>query len=120
MGFIDTTQAEINSSDSTIISNLAAASTRTVMDTHLKCDNMGAIKLSHNPVFHARSKHIEIQHHFIRERILEGEIKVSYIPIEDQQADLLTKSLARVPFEFHRKNVGVTTLQSMPIDSLTI
>lgn len=99
LGFLDTTQVSINSSNMTIISDLSAASTPIVMDMHLKSrlkyDNMEAIKLSHNLVFHSRSKHIKIQHYFVRERILEGEIKVSYIPIANQQVDLLTKSLPR-------------------------
>lgn len=53
------------------------------MDTPLQC-NMGAVKLTRNLVFHTRSKHIKIQHHFVREKVLEGKIKVSYIPTKDQ------------------------------------
>lgn len=82
LGFLDTTEVPINTSDSTIISDLLAANTPTVMDMHLRYDNMEAIKLSHNPVFHSRSKHIEIQHYFVRERILKDKIKVSYISID--------------------------------------
>ena len=37
--------------------------------TKVHCDNQSAVKLAHNPVYHARTKHIELQHHFIREKI---------------------------------------------------
>lgn len=58
-------------------------------------DNAGCIALSENPVFHKRSKHIDIRYHFIRERVANNEIKVKYIPTEDQLADLLTKGLSK-------------------------
>jgi hypothetical protein len=58
-------------------------------------DNAGCIALSENPVFHKRSKHIDIKYHFIRERVASNEIKVQYVPTEDQLADLLTKGLSK-------------------------
>ena len=57
-------------------------------------DNQGCIALSDNPVFHKRSKHIDIRYHFIRERAASGEIKLRYVATEHQLADLLTKGLA--------------------------
>uniref|UniRef100_A0A2N9ETD6 Reverse transcriptase Ty1/copia-type domain-containing protein n=1 Tax=Fagus sylvatica TaxID=28930 RepID=A0A2N9ETD6_FAGSY len=57
------------------------------------CDNLSAISLASNPVFHARTKHVEIDYHFVRECVIRGDLKVQYIPIEDQLADLLTKAL---------------------------
>uniref|UniRef100_A0A2N9FV76 Reverse transcriptase Ty1/copia-type domain-containing protein n=1 Tax=Fagus sylvatica TaxID=28930 RepID=A0A2N9FV76_FAGSY len=57
------------------------------------CDNLSAISLASNPVFHARTKHVEIDYHFVRERVIRGDLKVHYIPTEDQLADLLTKAL---------------------------
>ena len=56
-------------------------------------DNQGCIALSANPVFHKRTKHIDIKYHFIRERIVSGDIEVIYVPTEHQLADLLTKAL---------------------------
>lgn len=56
-------------------------------------DNQGALKLSKNPVFHARTKHIDIQYHFIREAIKTRQINLDYIPSESNIADLLTKPL---------------------------
>jgi hypothetical protein len=56
-------------------------------------DNQGCIAMAHNPVHHSRTKHIDIKFHFVRERIAAGEIKLEYIPTENQVADILTKGL---------------------------
>jgi hypothetical protein len=56
-------------------------------------DNQGCIALGHNPIYHKRSKHIAIRYHFVRERIQSGDIKLSYLPTDQQLADLLTKPL---------------------------
>ena len=56
-------------------------------------DNVGAIHLAKNPATTPNSKHINIRHHFIRERLTNGEFKVVYVPSEKQHADFLTKSL---------------------------
>ncbi len=58
-------------------------------------DNQGCIALSGNPVFHKRTKHIDIRFHFIRERVASGEIDIKYIPTEHQLADVLTKTLPK-------------------------
>lgn len=78
--------------------------------TTIHYDNDGAIKLARNPVFHARTKHIEVHHHFVRERVLEGEINIQYIPTDLQPADVLTKALSRPLFEKHRTALGVVDL----------
>ena len=57
-------------------------------------DNQSTIVLARNPVHHARSKHIDIQHHFIREKIESNEIEISYKSTDDMIADALTKPLA--------------------------
>ena len=61
-------------------------------------DNQSSIALANNPVFHARTKHIDIQHHYVRDEVLQGRIKLSYIPTEDMLADGLTKALSHVKF----------------------
>jgi hypothetical protein len=76
----------------------------------LFCDNQEALKLSHNLVFHAWSKHIEIYYHFIRERVLEGEIQLYYIHINEQPADALTKPLGRIKFHKHSTALGMYSL----------
>jgi hypothetical protein len=47
------------------------------------CDNLSNIQLARNPVFHARTKHIEVHYHFIREKVLAGEIDLIYVSTED-------------------------------------
>ena len=64
----------------------------------LKGDNQSSIALANNPVHHARTKHIDIQHHFIRNEVMEGRIDLTYIPTEDMIADGLTKPLSLVKF----------------------
>ena len=79
----------------------------------LHCDNQGALKLSQNPVFHARSKHIEIQYHFIRERVLGGEIQLKYIQTSAQPADALTKPLGKLKLAQHRQTLGLQYLHNL-------
>ena len=64
----------------------------------LKGDNQSAIALANNPVLHSRTKHIDIQHYFIRNEVLEGRIDLTYVPTEDMIADGLTKTLMHVKF----------------------
>jgi hypothetical protein len=61
--------------------------------TTLFNDNQGSHKLAKNPVFHARTKHIDIRHHFVREALEEGHIDVQYMATEEMPADVLTKGL---------------------------
>ncbi len=55
------------------------------------CDNLSNIQLARNPMFHARTKHIEVHYHFIREKVLAGEIDLIYVNTEDQVADIFIK-----------------------------
>lgn len=61
-------------------------------------DNQSFIQLSQNPGHHRRTKHIDIRHHFIREKVEEGVVKLKYITSENQQADILTKGLPVTKF----------------------
>lgn len=68
-------------------------------------DNTGAIALSENPVSHARSKHIDIKYHFVRQKVATGDIKLVHVVSEDQLADLFTKPLDRVKLEKFRERI---------------
>ncbi|GJV79164.1 uncharacterized mitochondrial protein-like protein [Tanacetum coccineum] len=70
-------------------------------------DNQSALELMKNPVFHGRSKHIDIRYHFIRECVENGEITVSHVCGKKQKADILTKALARVKHEEMRSLIGI-------------
>ncbi|GJY14422.1 integrase [Tanacetum coccineum] len=61
----------------------------------VRCDNESTIKLASNPVFHARTKHIEVRHHYIREKVLDQEIELKGILTERQVADIFTKALEK-------------------------
>ncbi|WVZ17888.1 hypothetical protein V8G54_010870 [Vigna mungo] len=74
----------------------------------LWCDNMSARVLASNPVMHARSKHIDIDVHCIRDQLLQNEIFVAYVPSADQIADCLTKALTHTRFNQLKDKLGVT------------
>ena len=61
----------------------------------LYCDNISALYMAINPVFHARSKHIELDYHFVRERVALGLLVTQHIPLTNQVADLFTKSIPK-------------------------
>ena len=65
----------------------------------LYCDNQAAINISHNPVQHDRTKHVEVDRHFLKEKVDSGVICITYVPTKEQTADMFTKSLLRPHFE---------------------
>ncbi|KAI3742955.1 hypothetical protein L1987_60654 [Smallanthus sonchifolius] len=76
----------------------------------LLVDNVSAIALMKNPVFHGRSKHIDTKYHFIRECVEQGQIHVQHVSGELQKADILTKALPRVKFGEMRALMGIEDL----------
>ena len=76
-------------------------------DTYQSCVN-----LSQNPMFHDKSKHIEIKYHYIRDMVHRGAMKLQYVVTDEQIADVLTNPLARVKFEYFREKVGVLQIEA--------
>jgi histone deacetylase 1/2 len=73
----------------------------------LWCDNIGATFLSANPVFHARTRHIEVDFHFIRERVAKKLLQIRFISSKDQIADIFTKPLPLPQFKTCKHNLNV-------------
>ena len=63
--------------------------------------------MSENSVFHDKSKHIEINYHYIKDMVQRGAVKLQYVTTEEQISDVLTKPLARVKFEYFREKLGL-------------
>ena len=67
--------------------------------TPIFCDNTSAIAISHNPVMHSRTKHIDVRYHFIRDHIERGDVELHFIPTDKQLADIFTKPLDDKTFQ---------------------
>ncbi|XP_074579105.1 secreted RxLR effector protein 161-like [Curcuma longa] len=78
--------------------------------TIIFCDNKSTIALSKNPVFHGRSKHIDIKYHKIREWVAEKQINIEYCPSEYQVADIFTKPMKTENFLKLKKAIGMTNI----------
>jgi hypothetical protein len=75
--------------------------------TLVYCDNISAIYMSSNPVQHQRTKHVEIDLHFIRERVAVGDVRVLHVPTTSQFADIFTKGLPSSVFAEFRSSLNV-------------
>jgi hypothetical protein len=79
--------------------------------TILHCDNQGAIALSKDNKFHARTKHIDIHYHFIHEAVEDHKVFMHYIPTDENVVDIFTKPLAKPKFEKFVKMLGLGSLE---------
>ena len=79
----------------------------------LWCDNLGATYLSANSVFHARAKHIEIDFHFVRERVVNKQLQVRLVSTHDQLADGFTKALPVKKFEDFICNLNLKRVEGL-------
>jgi histone deacetylase 1/2 len=73
----------------------------------LWCGNLGATYLCANPVFHARAKHIEIDFHFVSEKVARKQLEIRFVATRDQIADGFTKALGTQPFDRFRDNLNL-------------
>jgi hypothetical protein len=79
----------------------------------LWCDNLGATYLLANLVFHARAKHIEINFHFVRERLVNKQLQVRLVSTHDQLADGFTKALPVKKFKYLICNLNLKTVEGL-------
>ncbi|GKC44933.1 ribonuclease H-like domain-containing protein, partial [Tanacetum coccineum] len=77
--------------------------------TLVYCDNVSAVYLSCNPVQHQRTKHIEIDIHFVRDLVAVGQVRVPHVPSRYQFADIFTKRLPSALFEEFRSSLSTTS-----------
>lgn len=71
------------------------------------CDNLSAVHLCANPIFHPRTKHFEIHYHYAREKVALGSLVIKHVPTACQLADIFTKSLPQASFQSLRFKFGV-------------
>jgi hypothetical protein len=76
--------------------------------TCLWCDNFGAVYLSANPIFHARTKHIEIDFHFVRQRVVNKLLDIRFIFSKNQVADGFIKALSLKNLDAFKRNLNLS------------
>jgi hypothetical protein len=77
--------------------------------TPLLCNNQGVLKLAKNPIFHERTKHVEIHSQFIRQLVEDGSIELQHCPTKDQTTDIFTESLGPEKYIKLWDNIGVVS-----------
>lgn len=73
----------------------------------IKCDNTSAINLMKNPILHSRTKHIEIMHHFIRDRVQKSDCTIEFVETNKQLAYIFTKPMNKESFFCISKELGI-------------
>jgi len=86
---------------------LAEFNVNSIVPVPVHCDNQAAIYIARNPVFHERTKHIELDCHFVREKLMAGLITLHYVLSQTQLADVLTKPLSGPSYRDAIRKLGV-------------
>lgn len=81
-----------------------------VTPMHVQCDSKSTIYIATNQVFHERTKHIEIDLHFVKDEVLRQNIKLSHVSTKSQLADILTKAIGREGFLVFQSKLGIRNL----------
>ena len=90
---------------------------RLITQTTLFCDNQAALRLATDDNYHARTKHIDIRFHYIRQTVEDGSINLIYCPTDDMTADILTKALSRWKVTTHALGLGLRHASGGVLDS---
>lgn len=87
-----------------LLTELHCSPTQTTL---IYCDNVSAVYLSSNPVHHQRTKHVEIDIHFVRDKVAFGQVRVLHVPSSHQFADIFTKGLPSSLFQDFISNLNI-------------
>ena len=81
----------------------------------LYCDNMSAILLAANLILHSKSKHFELDLHFVQDHVAKGHVQISHVPAHAQVDDVLTKPVSSAFFHNFRAKLGIVDCQSLSL-----
>jgi hypothetical protein len=73
----------------------------------IRYDNQSSINIAKNPIFHATTKHVEAQYHFVRETLQSNEITLVYCNTSENVVDIFTKPLGKIKFQLFSEMLGV-------------
>ena len=84
----------------------------------LYCNNTSAVNISKNLVMHAKTKHIAIKYHYVRELVEDKEVKMEYIHTKEQIANIFTKPFTKDAYEYLRSKLGVKPLTQVALKKI--